>query len=215
MDEMEILEKLMGAVVQGEADEAENWARKAVEKGLNPMKAIEKLRAGMKQVGDAFGRGEIFLVDLALSADVMKKASAILEEEILKKGLQKKMLGKFVIGTVAGDIHDIGKSIVVALLRAAGFDVVDLGIDVPTDKFVEAVEKHQPDILGLSALLSVTKLEQGRVIEELKKAGLRGGVKVIVRGGATTGEYAEEIGADGYAEEAEYAVTISKKLLRR
>lgn len=215
MSQPDPLEELKKAVVRGDPNEAVSWAKKAVESEMNPVEALEKgLGDGLRSVGDSFGRGEVFLCDLVLSAEAMKQASAILEEEIRKRGLAKRTVATLVIGTVAGDIHDIGKTIVAALLSAAGFNVIDLGTDVPVTRFLSEVDEHTPDILGLSALLTVTALEQAKVIEALKTHDLRSGIKVIVGGGAVTEEHAEEIGADGYGEDAEQAVAVAKELLK-
>jgi len=182
---------------------------------MNPVETLEEgLGKGLISVGDSFGRGELFLCDLMLSAEAVKQASVILEEEIRKQGIVKKNVATLAIGTVAGDIHDIGKTIVAALLAAAGFKVIDLGIDVPVEQFLTAVEEHRTDALGLSALLTVTALEQTKVIEALRIRDLRRKVKVIVGGGAVTKEYADKIGADGYGEDAEQAVRVTKALLK-
>ncbi|RLE87656.1 MAG: cobalamin-binding protein, partial [Thermoprotei archaeon] len=137
----------------------------------------------------------------------------VLLPEIKKRGEASRKLGTVVIGTVRGDLHDIGKSIVATMLRAAGFEVIDLGVDVPPEKFVEAVKKYNADIVAMSALLTTTMLEMKNVIEALKQAGLRDRVKVIVGGAAVTEEFAKEIGADGYGEDAVKAVKICKELL--
>jgi len=216
LNKSEIFEGLRNAVIQGDADKAEDLAKKAQGCGLDPIEAIENgLNPGMKQVGEAFEKGEVFLVDLVLGGEAMKRATTILEEEIARKGLQdtRARFGRIVIGTVAGDIHDIGKSIVSSLLKAAGFDMIDLGIDVPTEKFIESVQEYHPDILALSALLSVTALTQDEVIRALKIGALRDRVKVMVGGGSITEKYATDIGADGYGEDAEEAVEIALKLL--
>jgi len=215
MGELDILRELRDAVVRGYPDEAILWAKKAVESKLNPVEVLERgLGQGLRAVGDSFGRGEVFLCDLMLSAEAMKQASVILEQEIRKQRLARETVAMFVIGTVAGDIHDIGKTIVAALLAASGFNVIDLGIDVPVERFLQAVKENSPHILGLSALLTATALEQANVIEALKIHDLRSKVEVMVGGGATTKEYAEKIGADGYGEDAEQAVKVAKGFLR-
>jgi corrinoid protein of di/trimethylamine methyltransferase len=212
--ENELIEKLKTAVIEGYPEEATKLARSAVKQGLDPIVAYEQgLTAGITQVGDAFGRHEMFLPDLVLAANSMKAAAEILEEEIARQGMGRKSLGTFVLGTVAGDIHDIGKAIVSTLLSAYGFNVVDLGIDVPADTFIQAVQDHEADIIGMCSMLTSTAGEMPKVIQALEKAGLRGGVRVMVGGGSITQEYADEVGADGYGENAEFAVRMAKDLL--
>jgi len=189
-------------------------AKKAVEVGVDPLKAIEEgLAQGIKEVGNKFGKGEIFLPELVMAAEAMKKALEVLEPELKRKKKERKTLGRVLLGTVAGDIHSIGKTIVAAMLTANGFEVYDLGEDVPTEKFVEKVRELKPDLLGLSALLTTTLPAQGVVIETLKREGLRKTLKVIIGGAPASKEWAEKIGADGYGANAVEAVQVSKKLL--
>ncbi len=167
----------------------------------------------MSVVGDGFSTGELWLPDLVGAADASQAAMPILEEEIKRRGQQAKSLGTVVLGTVSGDIHTIGKSMVGVLLVAQGFRVVDIGADVPTAKFVKAVKENKADILALSALLTTTAPQQGKVISALKEAGLRDQVKIMVGGGAITQEFADSIGADGYGATAPGAVELAKSLL--
>ncbi len=211
---VDLVKRLKEAVVVGDRDEAVKIAREVVDKGLDPLEALEKgLVAGVLEVGEKWVREEVFLTDVVMAAEAMKAASEVLRPEIVKRGEVVKRLGKVIIGTVAGDIHDIGKSLVALMLEASGFEVIDLGVDVPTETFVEKVRELKPDILGLSALLTTTMLEQKKVIEALKREGLRDKVKVIVGGAPVTEEWAKSIGADGYAEDAIRAVRLVKKLL--
>ncbi len=211
---MDLVRRLKEAVIAGDRDEAVKIAREVVDKGLDPLEALERgLVAGVLEVGEKWIKEEVFLTDVVMAADAMKAASEVLRPEIVKRGGVVKKLGKVVIGTVAGDIHDIGKSLVALMLEASGFEVIDLGVDVPTETFVEKVRELKPDVLGLSALLTTTMLEQGKVIEALKREGLRDEVKVIVGGAPVTEEWAKSIGADGYAEDAIRAVRLVKKLL--
>jgi len=205
---------LKQAVIQGIPDNAVEIAQQIVDKNIDPIEAYEKgLKAGITVVGDGFASGELFLPDLVLSAETMKAASKVLEEEISRAGASRIELGKVVLGTVNGDLHDIGKTIVGTLLTSYGFDVVDLGVNISTDEFIEAVRREEPDVLGLSSLLTVTAKELAKVILALKNQGLREDVKVIVGGGAVTASYAEEIEADGYGQNAELGVRMTRVLL--
>lgn len=209
-----IIEKLKFAVLEYNTEKAISAARDAINFGVDPLKAIEDgLAKGIREMGDKFANGEVFLTELAMAAETMKKALEVLEPELKKMGKERKTLGKVLLGTVSGDIHSIGKSIVAAMLSANGFDVYDIGEDVPAEKFVEKIRELKPDIVGLSALLSTTLLEQKVVIETLKREGLRNNVKVIIGGAPASKKWAEEIGADGYGADANEAVDLVKKLL--
>ncbi|RLI23347.1 cobalamin-binding protein, partial [Candidatus Bathyarchaeota archaeon] len=159
-------------------------------------------------------RGDVFMVHVLLAANAMKAGMEVVKPLLVGKE-ERKPLGKVVIGTVEGDIHDLGKNMVAAMLMAEGFEVVDLGVDVPAEKFVEVVREVSPDIVGLSALMSVSMEGQRKTVEALKEAGLKDRVKVIVGGAPVTAEWAEEIGADGYAEDAFEATKVAKKLIGR
>lgn len=214
MSDQELLARLKDAVVRGIPHEAAELARRALAEGIDPLVAYEGgLKAGIIVVGEAFATGEIFLPDLVLAGETMKAAGAILETEIERRGIEREGIGKVLLGTVAGDLHDIGKTIVATLLTSHGFDVVDIGVDVPTGEFIEKVEAVKPDILGMSSLLTVTAKELAKVIDALREAGMRDSVKVVVGGGAVTNEYAQEIGADGFGKDAERGVRVVKKLL--
>ena len=213
MGEAEV-KRLAEAVVEGDAEKSEETAKKTVELGLDPLQVLDEgIIKPLREIGDRFGRGEIFLTDLVMSAEAAKVAMEVLVAEIKRRGREVGYLGRVVLGTVAGDIHDIGKNIVGALLSVEGFEVIDLGADVPTEKFVEKVRELKPNILGLSALLTVTMPVQREVIEALKEAGLRDTVKVMVGGAPVTAEWAEEIGADAYGADAIDAVKKAKKLI--
>jgi len=211
----DILNRLKEAVINYDVDETVKTAQEVIETGFDPLKAIEEgLAAGLQIIGDQFGRGEIFLPMLMISAEATKKALAILEPAVAN-GKSRKVLGKVVIGTVEGDIHDIGKSIVAAMLTANGFEVHDVGCDVPTSKFIEKVKEVNPDIIGMSALLTTTMPKMTEVINALKKEGLREKVKVMVGGAPVSAAWAEQIGADTYGEDAMAAVDVVKKLLSK
>jgi len=208
----EILESLKRAIVEYDIEGTAEWARRAVHEGIDPNEALDVLTVAVREIGAGFGRGDLFLPDLVLAGEAMKSGSAVLQSEI-EKCQSTRVTKTLVIGTVAGDIHDIGKSLVATMFIGAGYDVIDLGIDVSCARFMQAVEDHHPDLLGLSALLTATALEQGKVIEALKEAGLRDQVKVLVGGGAVSKEFAERIGADGYAVNAAEAVVVGEELL--
>ncbi|HDM92772.1 MAG TPA: cobalamin-binding protein [Candidatus Korarchaeota archaeon] len=211
-----ILKGLAQAVIDGDEDKAREFAKKAIEAGIEPLCAIkEGLMTGMKVVGDKFARLEIYLPEVLLAADAMKAALEILEPLVVKEEKEKITLGKVVIGTIQGDIHDIGKNIVAMLLKANGFEVYDLGRDVPVDEFINKAEEVGADIIAVSTLLSTSMPYMEDLIRLLKDRGLREKYKVMVGGGPVTREFAEEIGADGYGDNAEEAVEVAKKLLGR
>jgi 5-methyltetrahydrofolate--homocysteine methyltransferase len=199
--EQKYLESLKEGIVNLDFDTTIKTAKEAMEAGVNPIRAITNgLAEGLWIVGEKFERKEYFLSELVVAAEVMKEATSIIQPYIKEGGARAK--GRVVLATVQGDNHDIGKSLVATLLRASGFEVVDLGVDVPTPKIVEAVKEEKPEILGLSALLTVTMPEMGEVIKGLKAAGLREHVKIIVGGSPVTKEFAEKIGADYRAADA-------------
>jgi len=210
---VETLENLKRAVIECDAEAAASWARKAVEAKIDPIKAADALTEAIRQVGDRFGRGELWLPDLVGAADAMQAAMPILEEELKRTGVRRETLGIVVAGTVFGDIHSIGKSMVCTLLTAGGFEVHDLGVNIKAEEFLEAVEKYQADVLAMSALLTTTALEQRKVIDALKAKGIREKVKVMVGGGAITAEFAKSIGADGYDPTAPGAVELARRLV--
>jgi corrinoid protein of di/trimethylamine methyltransferase len=211
--EVEIYENLKRAVIEYDSEGSVNWAKKAMEEGMSPLKALDALTEGIQQVGDGYGRGELWLPDLIGAASAMTTAMPLLEEEIMKEGKQRRVLGTIVIGTVFGDIHSIGKTLVATLSTAAGFEVVDLGINVTAEEFMAAIREHNPNILAMSALLTTTAPEQEKVIKQLKEEGLREKVKVVVGGGGITRDFAEKIGADGYEPTAPMAVELFKKIV--
>lgn len=212
MMEANSLFRLQKAMAEYDADGTAAWAREALASGMEATEAMRLLTETIRAIGDSFGRGELFLPDLIMAGEAMKSASAILELAMKHDGTSRHDR-TMVIGTVAGDIHDIGKSLVATMFIGAGFRVIDLGIDVPRARFVEAVSEYKPALLALSALLSATALEEGRVIEAIKEAGLRGHVKVIVGGGAVSEDLAQRMGADGYAANAAEAVVVAEQLL--
>lgn len=210
----ELFGKMAQAVIDGEKEDAAALAQEALSTGIDPLEAINRgYTAGMDVVGELFSTGEYFLPDLILGGEAMKAALAILEPALKASGQARKVLGTVVLGTVKGDIHEIGKALVGTMLSANGFEVFDVGIDVASDVFVEKAKEYQADIVALSALLTTTMLHQREVIELLAEAGLRGQVKVMVGGSPVTPEWAEQIGAEGFAEDAASSVAVAKRLV--
>lgn len=210
-----IYDELVAAVLSFDADKVLETTKKALEIGLSPGDIIENgLGKGLKTVGEKFEKCEIWLMHLVAAAEAAQRAIVeLLEPEILKRKETRTSLGKIVIGTVAGDIHDIGKNIVRALLTAAGFEVHDLGKDIPVKDFIDKVRETNANILAASALLTSTAPMQRDIVEALKKEGIRKKVKVMVGGAAVSAEWAEEIGADGYAPNAAAAVELAKRFM--
>jgi len=211
----EILEKLRISVINGDIEAAEAAAKEAINIGLDPLEAIEEgLSKGIREVGDKFEKLELFLPDMIQAAEAMSRAIAILEEKISFKEYSEKDRGVVIIGTVEGDIHDIGKNIVVALLKANGFKVYDLGKDVPSIKFIEKAEEVDADVIAISALLSSTMIKQEEIIKMLKDMNLRNKYMVIVGGAPVTEEWARKIGADAYGKTANEGVLKIKEFLK-
>jgi corrinoid protein of di/trimethylamine methyltransferase len=215
MSDERIYAEMARAVIDGLPDRASDLASEAVLSGIDPLEAIDRgFKPGMDVVGDGFNKGELFIPDLMMSGEAMKAAIATLEPELMKRKQEREVLGKVVIGTVQGDIHEIGKTLVATMLAANGFEVHDLGVDVPAQRFLEVIREVDANVVGLSALLTTTILNQEDVILNLKEAGLRDKVKVVIGGVPASPEWAEEIGADGYAENATEAVKVVKELVR-
>jgi len=206
--------KLADSLIEGEPDTTVELTRQALEAGLEPMEIIRSgLMPGMNAVGEKFSCGEYFLPDLIIAADGMKRAMELLEPELRRRHQTLDSPGTVILGTVKGDIHEIGKSLVGTMLSANGFKVVDLGVNVPNEAFIDKIRETDANLLGLSALLTTTMTAQREVIQELKEAGLRHRVKVMVGGAPVTRAWADEIGADGYAEDAMGAVQLARKLV--
>jgi len=202
------------SVEEFDIDRALKLTEIALRVGIDAIDILEKgFSRGLKQIGNKFGRGEAFLTELVAAANVMESVSERLSDEIIKSKKERELLGRVLIGTVAGDVHSIGKNILKAMLEVGGFEVFDIGVDVPTSTFVEKVRELKPEILGLSALMSTTITEQREVLEALKRAGLRDAVKVMVGGAAVTEKWSKEIEADAYAENASDAVKIAQMLV--
>lgn len=212
-DVSSFLGSLTQAVIDGELQQTTQLTRQALDEGVDPMDIFQRgLIPGMEVVGKRMQAGEYFIPEVLLSARAMRAASALVKPRLTGSKAQQPA-GKAIFGTVKDDLHDIGKNLVVMLLEGAGFQVTDLGIDVPAAKFVAAVQQEKPDVLGLSALLSVTMVNMKDVIEALKKADCRQSVKVMVGGAIVSQQFADDIGADGFAPDATGAVILARKLL--
>jgi len=210
----ELFKKMAQSILDGDADVAVALAKQAIEAGIDPLDAIANgFVLGVNQVGENFASGQAFLPELVMAGEAMKAAVATLEPEMQKRGTTRQMLGKVVLATVEGDIHEIGKTLVGTMLSASGFQVYDLGVDVPSAKIIEKVKEVDADLVGLSALLTTTMVKQKEVIDELDKLGLRKKVKVMVGGAPVTRDWVQKIEADGYSEDAIGAVGLAKQLL--
>jgi len=209
----EIFEKLAQAVLEGEPEEAEELAKLALEQGADPLACInEGLMKGIQQVSDLFSKGEYYLPELIIGADAMKAALDVLEPALVG-GQKREVVGQVVLGTVEGDLHEIGKTLVGTMLTANGFQVTDIGVDKKHEDFISAIKETNADIVGASALLTTTMLQQEKLIQALEEAGVRDQVKVMVGGAPVTEQFAKKIGADGYAEDAISAVNIAFRLV--
>jgi len=212
MEKDELLKKLAQAVIEGEPDDAAALAEQALASGLDPLECITVgLTVGIQKVGELFSSGEYFLPELIIGADAMKQALEILEPALVG-GKKREVVATVVLGTVEGDLHEIGKTLVGTMLTANGFRVVDIGVDQPASAFIQAVRDSDATIVGASALLTTTMLKQEQLIQALKDAGLRDQLKVMVGGAPVTSSHAEKIGADGYAEDAISAVNLAFRL---
>ena len=213
MNPEELIEKLTSGLKNYDRDGCLELSKQAIESGVDSVKVIDSLTKAIREIGEAFNKSEIFLPELMQASEVMKRIMPIFEEDLLNKGQKRDVAGTLVLGTVSGDIHDIGKSMVATMFVSAGYRVHDIGIDVPTETFIEAVEKYEPDIVGMSALLTLTSYQMLAVIAALTEKGLREKVKILVGGGAITPDFAQSIGADGYGANAAEAVLEAERLL--
>jgi 5-methyltetrahydrofolate--homocysteine methyltransferase len=205
--------EIVKAIVEGDDTQATRLVEAALAQGMPPLDILNQgVVAGINQTGELWAANKYFLPDVILSADAFKAAMQPLEPR-LKASRSGQPTHKFVIGVVQGDMHDLGKSLVIAMLTSAGFEVIDLGIDVPKEKFIEAVRQHHPAILGLGAYMSTTMLEMKEVIAELDKQGLRQGTKVMVGGVPTSQEFADEVGADAWGKDAMVAMQRALELV--
>jgi 5-methyltetrahydrofolate--homocysteine methyltransferase len=209
---MKELQDLALLLEQGQAKNVAELTQQLVEAGVSPQVILnDGLIAGMAVVGEKMRIGEMYLPEVLQSASAMHASLKILKPHLLREGAKPR--GKILIGTVKGDMHDIGKNLVSIMLQGAGFDIIDLGLNVPPQKFIEAITAHQPAILGLSAMLTTTMLNMKTTLDAISAAGLRSNVKIIIGGAPVSQKFADEIGADGYARDAVLAVGKVKQLL--
>lgn len=210
-DRTQRLEAMYESILDGDDELAERLARDALAAGMPPLEAIDGgFIPGIREVGRLFGEGELFLPELVTSAQAMKAAMAVLQAELADEAARYSR-GRLVLGTVPGDIHDIGKTLVGTLLSANGFEVIDLGVDVPIERLVDAAREHDADFVGASALLTTTMAKQRDLVEAVRAAGLR--ARVLVGGAPARQDWADQIGADGYAENAVGAVELVRRLV--
>jgi len=203
------LNKVSEALQRGDAEKVAELVKKALEEKLTPKEILENgLIKGMDIIGAKFKKNEVYVPEVLIAARAMHAGMSILRPKLIETGV--KSMGTIAIGTVKGDLHDIGKNLVKMMLEGAGFEVIDLGVDVTTDKFVEAVKEHKPNIIGMSALLTTTMVNMAEVIKALEVAGLRDKVKIMIGGAPITQNYADQIGADAYSPDAASAVDKAK-----
>ena len=210
----ELLKQMAQSIIDGDSDASVRLAQQSIAEGMDPLKAIsDGFVIGVNTVGDAFAAGDAFLPELVMAGEAMKAAVTTLEPELARVGSERKTLGKVVMATVEGDIHEIGKSLVSTMLGASGFTIYDLGVDNASEKIIAKALEVDADIIGLSALLTTTMIRQKEVIDMLDQRGLRKKIKVMVGGAPVTREWVQKIEADGYSEDAIGAVAVAKQLM--
>lgn len=207
------MDALKQAILNGDPRAADELAKTVLADGVDPVDAAKEMSEAIQQVGQQFGEGDLFLPELVASGAAMQTAMKHIQAEIAIRGQKFTAKGRMVIGTVLGDVHDIGKNMVATLVQSAGFEVIDLGVNIAADAFVSAVKQHSPDILALSALMTTTLMEQKKVISRLEAEGLRDRVKIIVGGAAVTKDFADRIGADGYESTAPRAAELALRII--
>ncbi|MCL2111678.1 MAG: corrinoid protein [Clostridiales bacterium] len=209
---MSVLANIAELVQKGKAQEVADLVTQALDEGIGPQQILDEgLLKGMGELGVRFKNNEVFVPEVLIAARALNMGTETMKAKLVD--MDVKSVGKVVLATVAGDLHDIGKNLVKLMLEGAGFEVIDLGTDVPAAKIVDAVNEHKPEVLALSALLTTTMAAQGDVIKALEDAGVRGNVKVIIGGAPITEAFAKEIGADGYSEDASGAAEVAKTLI--
>ena len=211
---MKILDQIYQSILKGRADDCKACTQQALDENISPAEIIAKgMNSAMEEVGLRFSRNEIFLPEMMVAARAMKAGMEIIEPHIVKGS--ENALGKIILGTVKGDLHDVGKNLVAMMFKGAGFDVVDLGVDVPKEKFLESIQQEFPKILGISALLSTTLPNVVETIAYLRDAGVDGSFKILVGGAPVTEKFASDAKADGYAADAGSAIQLAKKMMNK
>lgn len=210
----ELYEAMAKSIIEGNRERAAELASESISSGIEPLDAINKgFVVGVKHVGEEFSAGNAFIPELVISGAAMKSAMQVLEPEIANRGTKQEILGVVVLGTIEGDIHDIGKNLVGTMLSAYGFEVHDMGVDVPAKQMIDKAREVNADILAVSALLTTTMMQQKKVVDLLQAEGIRDNFKVLVGGAPVDSTWVQEIGADGYGEDAIRAVETAKVLL--
>lgn len=203
--------EFVNAILELEEERVLKIVRERLEAGEDPLKILEELKVAAEKIGEKYEKGEFFIADLIMAGEIMKEISEIVRPKLKELGKAREAIGKLIIGTVEGDIHDIGKNIVVTMAEAAGFEVVDLGVDVSPQKFVEAIKQHSPNIVGMSGLLTVAIESMKKIVNTIKEAKFRDKVKIII-GGGRVDEYAKEYsGADAWTNDAATGVKMMLK----
>jgi 5-methyltetrahydrofolate--homocysteine methyltransferase len=203
---------LSTAVLEGDAEKTRQLTEKGIEQGLEPKDILDNgLVVGMDEVGVRFKRGDMFVPEVLMSADAMSAGLEIIKPLLAASGT--KLAGKILMGTVKADLHDIGKNLVSMMCEGAGFEIINLGFNVDPEKFVTAIKEHQPDIVGMSAMLTTTMRAMGQTIKAIEEAGLRDQVKIFVGGAPVDADFAERIGADGYGSNAPSGVEMAKQFV--
>jgi 5-methyltetrahydrofolate--homocysteine methyltransferase len=207
-----LLEKIATAILEGDAEQSAKLVKKALDEGLPPGEIMDNgLLVGMTEVGVRFRAGDMFVPEVLMSAEAMQAGTTLLRP--LLTGAGAKQVGKVLLGTVKGDLHDIGKNLVAMMCEGSGFEVIDIGFNADPEKFVDAVKQHKPDIVGMSAMLTTTMRAMGYTIKALEEAGLRDRVKVMVGGAPVDSEFAKRIGADGYGSNGPAGAELAKKFV--
>jgi 5-methyltetrahydrofolate--homocysteine methyltransferase len=207
-----LYERISTAILEGDAEKAGKLCQRALEQGDAPKEVLDNgLVVGMDEVGVRFKRGDMFVPEVLMSAEAMQAGLEVLRPELIASGV--KLIGKILMGTVKGDLHDIGKNLVSMMCEGSGFDVIDIGFNADPEKFIAAIKEHQPDIVGMSAMLTTTMRAMGHTIKAIEEAGLRDQVKIMVGGAPVDAEFAKRIGADGYGSNAPSGADLAKKFV--
>jgi 5-methyltetrahydrofolate--homocysteine methyltransferase len=207
-----LFERISTCILEGDAEKAPKLIQKALDEGSSPKEILENaLLVGMQEVGVRFRAGDMFVPEVLMSAEAMQSAMVVLRPQLVASGV--KLIGKVLLGTVKGDLHDIGKNLVGMMCEGAGFEVIDIGFNVDPEKFVDAITRHQPQVVGMSAMLTTTMRAMGHTIKAIEEAGLRDTVKIMVGGAPVDAEFAKRIGADGYGSNAPAGSELAKKFV--